>query len=137
MSKRKGLNMVTVIILPTLLSMNRKQRPLFSFVVPIPQTETILKVANKVTKLNFPHFFTMTFYLMPCSPNSVSLTSLQWPISCRVICTGIRLLLLDTLSSISVSCLPFFTCHERKTLNDFFSKWASCNFDLWNTIPPC
>ncbi len=29
----------------------------------------------------------------------------------------------------------FSICHERKTLNTFFSKLAFCNFDLWNTIP--
>ncbi len=32
---KKGLNMVTAIILPTLLSMNGKQRPLVTFVISI------------------------------------------------------------------------------------------------------
>ncbi len=35
MEKEKDSNMVTAIILPTLISMNRKQRPLVSFAVPM------------------------------------------------------------------------------------------------------
>ncbi len=39
------------------------------------------------------------------------------------------------VAGLSVSCLPFSTDHERKTLNAFFSKPAFCNSDLWNAIP--
>ncbi len=58
-------------------------------------------------------------------------------ISCCIFCAASWLIRRYTLWSISASCLPSSSSHERKILNPFLSKLAFCNFDFWNAVPWC
>ncbi len=74
----------------------------------IPWTETIHKVADVVSKLGFPLFFTIPFDWFHAALSAL------------------------VAGSYNVICYQAFVwVHFKK----FFSKLAFCNFDLWNAIP--